>query len=186
MISAAILSYPVVDILNASGFALPGFPDWFARVICRNLSPSRDRAWLLSNACPSAVVGSAPDDAIVAPMLIIHGADDNVVGKGTVRHFVELSRAKLGASAKGDVAYLEVPHAHHGFDTFGNLKTSLVSRAAAIFLEKQWQGREKGEKSLFRSNFEVHFTNDASFAEEGDAFETLRGINASPLQFAVC
>ncbi|KAJ3011583.1 hypothetical protein HKX48_006762 [Thoreauomyces humboldtii] len=40
--------------------------------------------------------------------------------------------------------------------------------------------------SLFRSNFEVHFTNDASFAEEGDAFETLRVINAGPLQFAVC
>ncbi|KAJ3140348.1 hypothetical protein HDU90_008583 [Geranomyces variabilis] len=142
-ISAALLSYPVVDVTNASGYALPGFPFWFAHKICGLPHSPSPTPWLLKNACPLAAIPSAAAEArrkngddhpSIPPTMVVHGANDNVVGKGTVRCFVDSLRGVDGV----DVAYLEVPGAHHGFDCFSGAKTTLVHWAGGEFLDAMW------------------------------------------------
>ncbi|KAJ3145213.1 hypothetical protein HDU86_001118 [Geranomyces michiganensis] len=162
-IQAALLAYPVVDVTNASGYALPGFPAWFAHKICNLPHSPSPTPWLLRNACPLAAIPGAnaaaaasseklaggglkqdyPAPHAIPPTMVIHGANDNVVGKGTVRCFVDALRGVMD-----DVAYLEVPGAHHGFDCFSGAKTTLVHWAGGEFLDAMWARAE--ERGCFK------------------------------------
>jgi len=58
----------------------------------------------------------------VPPCLVVHGALDTLVPVAEARHFVGLLRTVSTAP----VAYAELPGAHHAFDVFASIRSTLV------------------------------------------------------------
>jgi len=64
------------------------------------------------------------------PFFILHGENDDVVPHLQARAFTGALR---GAGAR-TVAYAEIPHAHHAFDTIATLRCQMAAEAVAAFL----------------------------------------------------
>lgn len=64
------------------------------------------------------------------PFFILHGENDAVVPNSQARGF----STSLRAAGSRTVAYAEIPHAHHAFDTIATLRCQLAAEAVAAFL----------------------------------------------------
>jgi acetyl esterase/lipase len=64
------------------------------------------------------------------PFFMLHGADDTVVPSVQAQTF----SAALRTAGAETVAYAELPHAHHAFDTVSTLRSQIAAAAVADFL----------------------------------------------------
>lgn len=64
------------------------------------------------------------------PFFILHGANDAVVPRSQARAF----HSALRNAGARDVAFAEIPKAHHAFDTIATLRCQLAADAVASFL----------------------------------------------------
>ena len=64
------------------------------------------------------------------PFFILHGRNDAVIPRAQAAGF-SAALTKAGART---VAYAEIPHAHHAFDTIATLRCQLTAEAVAAFL----------------------------------------------------
>jgi dipeptidyl aminopeptidase/acylaminoacyl peptidase len=82
---------------------------------------------------PELFVGASPTYRVhrdAPPFFILHGRNDDIVPLEQARTF----NAALRDAGAGTVAYAEIPHAHHAFDTIATLRCQLTTEAVAAFL----------------------------------------------------
>ena len=71
----------------------------------------------------------AYDARSAAPVMVVHGSHDTLVGVEPARRLV----AKLRAESQAPVLYAELPGAQHTFDLFRSIRMELVVAAVRVF-----------------------------------------------------
>jgi len=135
-VAACVPLYAPYDLLDRHGVQNDAAMDRLVEQqflkVARNADPE---AW--EKASPIARVRrDAP------PFFVIHGAADSLAYVEGARHFV----AALRAAGAGSVAYAEIPHAQHAFDTFQSLRAQQTARAIGRFLAYHY-GRKPAESA---------------------------------------
>lgn len=101
------------------------FVDFLERVVVKKRLSRHPE--IFRNASPIARVrADAP------PFLVVHGSADTVIPVEQARAFV----ARLRASSRSTVGYLELPGAHHGFDMTDGARTRSAATVIGLFLNE--------------------------------------------------
>ena len=121
-VQAAVPHYGVYDLTDKGSLHALTIPLLEHLVMQRRLDDNRQ---LFEDASPIfRVHRNAP------PFFILHGENDDVVPHTQARAFAGALRA-VGART---VSYVEIPHAHHAFDTIATLRCQMTAEAVAAFL----------------------------------------------------
>lgn len=107
------------------------FDDFMARNVMPGPRDVHDALWRAMH--PTSHVGCvAAADA--PPFLVLHGTNDVLIPLAEARWFVEQLRQRYA----GEVVYVELPHAHHGWDVPHSLRADLTVEAMQRYLELQY------------------------------------------------
>lgn len=107
----------------------------FADFMLRNVMPGpRDEHEALWRAMQPASHLSALEAANAPPFLVLHGTHDVLIPLAEARWFVGEMRKRY----RGEVVYVEVPYAHHGWDVPHSLRADLTVEALQRYLELQY------------------------------------------------
>ena len=107
----------------------------FEEFMTRNLMPgprgAHEALWRAMH--PSTHI-DAVDPAQAPPFLILHGTHDVLIPLAEARWFVD----ELRRQYPGEVVYVEIPYAHHGWDVPHSLRADLTVEALQRYLELQY------------------------------------------------
>jgi acetyl esterase/lipase len=107
----------------------------FADFMTRNLMPGpREAHEALWRGMHPASHLRALDPSEAPPFLVLHGTHDVLIPLEEARWFV----AELRKHYPAEVVYVEVPHAHHGWDVPHSLRADLTVEALQRYLEVQY------------------------------------------------
>ena len=107
------------------------FADYMARDVFPGPRELHDALWRAMH--PTSHLGRI-DAAEAPPFLVLHGTHDVLIPLGEARWFV----AQMRASYPGELVYVELPYAHHGWDVPHSLRADLTVEALQRYLELQY------------------------------------------------
>lgn len=129
-VQAVLPFYGKFDMLGEFR-ADPGFADFMERNLMPGPRDAHDALWRAMH--PASHLGSV-DRADAPPFLVLHGTHDVLIPLDEARWFV----GELRRHYPGEVVYVEVPYAHHGWDVPHSLRADLTVEAVQRYLELQY------------------------------------------------
>lgn len=129
-VQAVVPLYGKYDLLGEQR-ADADFADFMTRNVMPGPRESHDALW---RAMQPTHHLKALDAAQAPPFLVLHGTNDVLIPLAEARWFVERVRAEY----PGELVYVELPHAQHGWDVPHSLRADLTVEAMQRYLELQY------------------------------------------------